>query len=65
LRGASNARAHRKGRIDQSVDIDEFEGFANECQSSVGAQVAEQSIDKEVGRVLTHLQGELNMAVNG
>ena len=56
-----NARAHREGRIDQCVDIDAFEVLANERESGVRTQVIGQSLDKKVGHVLAHLQGELDL----
>ena len=40
-------RASRESRIDQSVDIDALEVFANERQSGVGTQVVGQSFDKK------------------
>ena len=47
-----NTRAHRKGRIDQCIDIDALEVLANEGQSGVGTQIVGQSFDKKIGHVL-------------
>ena len=37
-----NTRANRKSRINQGIDIDALEIFANQCQSSVGTEVIGQ-----------------------
>ena len=53
-----NARAHRKSRISQSVDIDGLEILANKCQTGVGTEVIGQLFDNEFGHVRVHLQDE-------
>ena len=47
-----DAGAHRECRIDQAIDIDALEIFANECQSSVGAEVVGEFFDNGVGHAL-------------
>ena len=53
-----DAGAHRECRIDQGVDIDALEIFANECQASMRTQIVGQFFDNEVGHACVHLQGE-------
>jgi hypothetical protein len=38
--------------------------LTNQCQSGMGTEVVGQSLDKKVGHVLAHLQGELDLAAN-
>ena len=56
-----DARAHRKLRIDQRIDVDASEVLADERQSGMGAEVIGQFFDQKVGHVGAHLLGEQYM----
>lgn len=56
-----NPRAHRKLRIDQRIDVNAFEVFADERQSGMGAEVVGQFLDNKIGHVGAHLLGEQYM----
>ena len=56
-----HTRAHGEFGIDQRIDIDALEIFANKSQASMGAQVIGQFFDNEVGHVRIHLLGEQYM----
>jgi len=58
LNQAVDARAHRKARIDQRIELDALEVFANERQAGLIAQVAGQLLEDEIGHDLLHLRGE-------
>ena len=53
-----NARANRVGWIDQCIEIDALEIFANKGQTGVRTKVVGQLFDYEFGHVGVHLQGE-------
>ena len=55
------ARAHGELRIDQGIDVDALEVFADRSQSDVGTEVVAQFFDNKVGHVRIHLVGEWNM----
>lgn len=46
-----NARANREGSINQRIEINSLEIFANECQTGMGAEVVGQLFDDKVGHV--------------
>jgi hypothetical protein len=54
-------RAHGKLWINQGIDVDALEVFADKGQSGVGAEVVWQLFNNEVGHVWVHLQGEQYM----
>lgn len=58
LNQAVDARAHRKARIDQRIELDALEVFANERQAGLIAQVAGQLLENEIGHDSLHLLGE-------
>lgn len=47
-----HARPHRKLQIDQGIDVDALEAFADKSQSGVGAEVIGQFFDNKVGHVV-------------
>jgi hypothetical protein len=56
-----NPRAHGELPINQRVDVDALEVFANKGKARVGVQVVGQLFDNKVGHVGVHLQGESHM----
>ncbi|MCX7144308.1 MAG: hypothetical protein NT123_25410 [Proteobacteria bacterium] len=58
------ARANRKSRIDQRVELDSLEIFANEGQSGVGTELVGKLFDYEIGHVIAHLLGERHFTLN-
>ena len=56
-----NPCAHRKLRIDQRIDVNALEVFADERQSGMGAEVVGQFLDNKIGHVGAHLLGEQYM----
>ena len=55
------ARAHGKLRINQGIDVDPLEIFADKSQSGVGTEIVGQLFNNEVGHVWVHLRGESYM----
>jgi hypothetical protein len=51
-----SARANRERQIHQDGDTDSLEKSASECQTSVGAEVAGQLLERDAGEVWAHLQ---------
>ena len=48
-------------RIDQAIDIDALEVFADKSQPGVGAEIVGPLFDNKVGHVRIHLLGEQHM----
>jgi len=54
-------RAHGKLRIDQRIDVNALEVFADKRQSGMGAEVVGQFLDNKISHVCAHLLGEQYM----
>ena len=61
---AGNARADRKSRIDQGIDMDAFEILADQRQSSVGAEVIRQLFDNKVDYLGLTLKVDQNWSLS-
>ena len=55
------SRSHSKLLVDQRIDIDALETFADKSQSGMGTEVVGQLFDNKVGHVRIHLLGEQYM----
>ncbi len=54
---------HRKDQIDQSVEVDALEVFANQRQAGMSAQVVGQLLKNEIDHRGLHLQGETQIEI--
>jgi len=50
-------RAHGKLLVDQRIDVNALEVFADKSQSGMGAEVIGQFLDNKIGHVCAHLLG--------
>ena len=58
-----HARVHRELWIDQRIDVDALEIFADKSKARMGAEVVGQFFNNKVGHVRAHLLGEQYMRV--